>query len=236
MFVYDAFEELAAECSTVGSPSGGTQHLMVDQMGGTRRLTMASRVMERHDRQPFGDELIPTAGDWRLTNGLTGFAWSSTVRQMIAGGELDAETGLDYFGARCFSSAQGRFTSPDPMMASAKVSNPQSWNRYTYGFNNPLRFTDPTGMYTCAGTKDRCKEFEKSRAAILKSNNSDAVRAANAYGKANLNFGPCGGRSGRSGKVAAEERCYASAEGMTRRPKGGPTRATGAKARISSRS
>ena len=28
--------------------------------------------------------------------------------------ERDAETGLDYFGARYLSSAQGRFTSPDP--------------------------------------------------------------------------------------------------------------------------
>ena len=33
--------------------------------------------------------------------------------------ERDAETGLDYFGARYMSSAQGRFTSPDPLMGSA---------------------------------------------------------------------------------------------------------------------
>ncbi|WP_228486487.1 RHS repeat-associated core domain-containing protein [Paludibaculum fermentans] len=100
------------------------------------------------------------------------------------GKERDAETGLDYFGARYFSGAQGRFTSPDPIMASAKVSNPQSWNRYSYAFNNPLRFTDPTGMYVCEGTADQCKQFEKSRAAILKSKDGDAVRAAKAYGKA----------------------------------------------------
>jgi RHS repeat-associated protein len=60
--------------------------------------------------------------------------------------ERDAETGLDYFGARYMSSAQGRFTSPDPMMASAHVANPQSWNRYTYTLNNPLRYFDPDGL------------------------------------------------------------------------------------------
>ena len=58
----------------------------------------------------------------------------------------DNETGLDYFGARYYSAPLGRFISPDPLMASAKASNPQSWNRYTYTFNNPLRFIDPDGL------------------------------------------------------------------------------------------
>ncbi|MEO8660108.1 MAG: RHS repeat-associated core domain-containing protein, partial [Bryobacteraceae bacterium] len=33
----------------------------------------------------------------------------------FTGKERDAETGLDYFGARYFSGAQGRFTTPDPI-------------------------------------------------------------------------------------------------------------------------
>lgn len=65
---------------------------------------------------------------------------------MFTSKERDAETGLDYFGARYMSSAQVRFTSPDPLMASAHASNPQSWNRYAYTLNNPLRFVDPNGM------------------------------------------------------------------------------------------
>ena len=40
----------------------------------------------------------------------------------------------------------GRFTSPDPLAASANPIRPQSWNRYSYSYNNPLRFTDPSGM------------------------------------------------------------------------------------------
>ena len=59
--------------------------------------------------------------------------------------ERDAETGLDYFGARYYAGAQGRFTSPDEVFADQYEQDPQSWNMYSYVRNNPLRFADPTG-------------------------------------------------------------------------------------------
>jgi RHS repeat-associated protein len=67
-------------------------------------------------------------------------------RGQFTGKERDSETGLDYFGARYFSGAQGRFTTADPLMASARASNPQTWNRYSYALNNPLRYVDPDGL------------------------------------------------------------------------------------------
>jgi len=42
--------------------------------------------------------------------------------------ERDAETGLDYFGFRYFSSAQGRWTSPNEPFADQHLEDPQSWN------------------------------------------------------------------------------------------------------------
>jgi RHS repeat-associated protein len=62
------------------------------------------------------------------------------------GKERDAETGLDYFGFRYHSAAQGRFTSPDPANFGAHIPNPQSWNGYSYALNSPLRFVDPLGL------------------------------------------------------------------------------------------
>jgi len=57
--------------------------------------------------------------------------------------ERDAETGLDYFGARYLSSAQGRFTSPDPIhITKERVLDPQQWNMYAYVRNNPLSNVD----------------------------------------------------------------------------------------------
>ena len=72
------------------------------------------------------------------------------------GRDRHAETGLDYFGARYYGSAQGRFTSPDAPFADQHPEDPQSWNLYTYGRNNPLRYFDPTGMD--AVSKEACAQ------------------------------------------------------------------------------
>jgi RHS repeat-associated protein len=52
---------------------------------------------------------------------------------------------LDYFINRYYSSTQGRFTSPD--LLSGRPGSPQSWNRYAYSINNPLKYIDPDGLW-----------------------------------------------------------------------------------------
>lgn len=53
---------------------------------------------------------------------------------------------MDYFLARYYSSAQGRFTSIDPQNAGTTKKDPQSWNAYEYGRNNPMKYVDPDGL------------------------------------------------------------------------------------------
>ena len=65
-------------------------------------------------------------------------------RSRSTGKVRDNETGLDFFGARYFGGAQGRFTSPDPKILTARhLTNPQKWNKYAYVTNNPLAMIDP---------------------------------------------------------------------------------------------
>ena len=74
----------------------------------------------------------------------------------FTGKERDRETGLDYFGARYYSGAQGRFTTPDWSTTSqpvpyADLRNPQSLNLYAYVGNNPLTHRDPDGHWCAFG-------------------------------------------------------------------------------------
>ena len=65
----------------------------------------------------------------------------------FTGQERDTESGLDNFGARYNSSSMGRFMSPDPtFLKPHRLVNPQRWNMYAYGVNNPLRYVDPDGQ------------------------------------------------------------------------------------------
>ena len=58
---------------------------------------------------------------------------------------LDA-VGLIHMNGRVYDPQIGRFLSPDLYIQAP--TNTQSYNRYTYVFNNPLSFVDPTGYRT----------------------------------------------------------------------------------------
>ena len=68
---------------------------------------------------------------------------SFKVSRQFTGQIKDDDTGLYYYNARYYDPELGRFIQPDTEIPD--LSNPQSYNRYSYCVNNPLRYTDPTG-------------------------------------------------------------------------------------------
>ncbi|HXN46663.1 MAG TPA: RHS repeat-associated core domain-containing protein, partial [Bryobacteraceae bacterium] len=143
-YVYDASGQLAAEYASAAAAASpcGTCYLTADTLGSTRMITDETATpRECHDYLPFGEEITRTAGCYGGTT-------SNTLK--FTGKERDVETGLDYFGARHLSAAQGRWTSPDwsatpQAVPYAALDDPQSLNLYAYVRNNPLRTADVDG-------------------------------------------------------------------------------------------
>jgi RHS repeat-associated protein len=147
-YVYDAFGNLAAEYGpSEASPCTTTMtcYVSVDHLGSTRMLMDANgNAQRRYDYLPFGGELLASTGNRTTTMGY--LTAPDDLGPKFTGQSRDPDTVLDWFNVRYMSPAQGRFQSVDPGNAGADPSGPQTWNMYSYVTNNPLSYTDPSGM------------------------------------------------------------------------------------------
>jgi RHS repeat-associated protein len=77
------------------------------------------------------------------------YAQTGSADLSFTGMNQDTVSNLYDFPAREYG-VQGRWPSPDPAgISSAKLTDPQSWNRYAYVRNSPLTSVDPTGEDGC---------------------------------------------------------------------------------------
>jgi RHS repeat-associated protein len=120
------------------------------------------------DYLPFGQD-IPRGVNGRGDTFPPADVSLERERLRFTGKERDQETGLDYFGARYFSGAMGRWTSPDPLHFQAEMlTDPQRFNLYGYVRNNPLKFVDPKGeeIELVGNEEERRKILEALRSAV----------------------------------------------------------------------
>lgn len=118
-----------------GETPQGTHHFIDDHLG-TPRLTSDANgnPIAAHFYFPFGQEA---------------YSSSDLEPARFAGYERDLhdpsgpQDDLDYVGTRFLSPITGRFLSTDA--GGCDTARPQSWNRYAYALNNPLRFIDRDG-------------------------------------------------------------------------------------------
>ena len=118
-----------------------------DHLGSPRIVTdQTGKVISRHDYLAFGDEVTDTVGNVGGRSSAQGYGAEDDIRKQYTGYEKDEESGLDFAQARYYNGKHGRFTSVDPLTASANVKDPQTFNRYSYAMNSPYKFTDPLGL------------------------------------------------------------------------------------------
>jgi RHS repeat-associated protein len=127
-------------------PTNTVHYYLSDHLGSTSIVaSMAGAVEEESDYYPFGTEVV-------ITSGPNKYKFTSK--------EHDSETGLDYFSARYYGNAFGRFITPDPL--GGHYEDPQTLNKYAYVRNNPTTLTDPTGLdiwlQGCGKNSSTCKD------------------------------------------------------------------------------
>ncbi len=104
-------------------------YLHTDHLGSTRVVTGGTgRAVSLNAYYPFG---------------ASKYASGARPTDMDFTGQRLDGTGLNFYNARYYDSAIGRFISADTIVPGA--GNSQAFNRYAYSYNNPLKFTDPTG-------------------------------------------------------------------------------------------
>jgi RHS repeat-associated protein len=143
-YIFEGGKRIAKDSSTNAS---GVQFYHDDQIGSARVMTdgVGTKISDC-TFNPFGEQIVCSPDN-------------SSNHYRFAEKERDAESGLDYFGARYYSSSMGRLLQPDPLLNSGRRESPQTWNRYVYVHNNPVRVTDPSGLYEWA--KD-CDALDKA--------------------------------------------------------------------------
>ncbi len=113
------------------------RHFHLDHLGSTRLITDANgQVVTENTFYPFG---AYTTG---AIEGSEALQFTGHERDDLGGNDAGH---LDYMHARYYTPQVGRFLAIDPADDSIVPEMPQSWNRYTYAMNNPMRYRDPDG-------------------------------------------------------------------------------------------
>lgn len=108
---------------------GATTYYHQDHLSVRLTTDGNGNVVTQDGHFPFGEQWYETgpANKWFFTSY-----------------DQDSESGLNYALARYYNSRTGTFCSADPLAGSP--GDPQSWNRYAYGRNNPIGNVDPSGQ------------------------------------------------------------------------------------------
>ncbi|HEU5259117.1 MAG TPA: RHS repeat-associated core domain-containing protein, partial [Vicinamibacterales bacterium] len=119
--------------ATSAASTDRLQYRVAEQTGTSVLLVSpAGAVLENNRVLPYGE--------------LWSIFVNSSNDQKFTTYDRESISGLDYAMARVYANRNGRFTTPDPGHVAGDPENPQSWNAYVYGGNDPINTRDPQGL------------------------------------------------------------------------------------------
>ncbi|MFI1869746.1 polymorphic toxin-type HINT domain-containing protein [Streptomyces jumonjinensis] len=133
------YMELGGGHQAVQENDGSISFTLADHHGTAQLSTdAATQQLTQRRTLPFGGP-----------RGTQPTAWPGT-KGFVGGTDDTKNTGLTHLGAREYDPSTGRFISADPLL---EIDKPQTLNGYTYAAQNPLTFSDPTGLgLYCGGS------------------------------------------------------------------------------------
>lgn len=129
----------------LGQYDNTMQYLGADGLGSVRQIYNSAGIVQMNGRyDPFGN-VMSAHGTATSVYGYTG--------------EQTDATGLVYLRARYLDPYLNQWIQRDPIVP--HYENPQSLNRFTYALNNPVRFTDHSGLTPCDDdpNSSECDEY-----------------------------------------------------------------------------
>ncbi len=149
------------------------QYLHHDHLGSTQSITDATgSIVQTLAFDPFGKARQSNWEDLNSANPPTegNPNWASIALNNTSSGftghEILADFDLIHMGGRIYDPTVGRMMSADPYIQAPYFG--QSFNRYSYVWNNPMSMTDPSGYVTTTTTNTNIAiELEVSKCSML---------------------------------------------------------------------
>ncbi len=140
-YIYAAGNRVASH--SVSSKEGvKTHYLHKDALGSIDTMTDADgQVVDRRSYDAWGKQ---RHFDWQGAGSLYSMRLLFTTRAYTDHESIE-EVGLIHMNGRIYDASLARFVSADPHIQAAGMS--QSYNRYSYVQNNPMKYTDPSGYF-----------------------------------------------------------------------------------------
>jgi len=149
-------------------PNGDTRYYHYDSRGSTIAMTnQTQQITHKYSYNPYGRVITMLEED------------ANPFRFVGGWGVIDEGNGLSYMRARYYDQSFGRFISQDPIWNS---------NLYEYSANDPINFSDPSGLFLSDISTERF--IKQGILAVAKyRSNSTSLRSANSLLKANKLLG-----------------------------------------------